>query len=46
MVNQMDYVELGLACAEVCAALHRGLSGKRKSDLNHIVRKAIKQLTT
>ena len=46
MTNQMDYVELGLACAEVCAALDRGLSGKRKSDLNRTVRKAIEQLTT
>ena len=46
MINQMDYVELGLACAEVCAALDRGLSGKRRSDLNHTVREAIEQLTT
>ena len=46
MTNQMDYVELGLACAEVCAVLDRGMSGKRKRDLNHTVRKAIEQLTT
>ena len=46
MVNRMDYVELGLACAEVCTALDRGLSGKRLQDVNSSVREAIRQLTT
>ena len=46
MTNQMDYVELGLSCAEVCAILDRGLKGKRLSDLNDSVLEAIKQLTT
>ena len=46
MANQMDYVELGLACADVCTALGRGLSEKRLSDLNDSVCEAIKQLTT
>ena len=46
MSNQGDYVELGLACADVCTALDRGLSGKRSNDLNDSVRKAIEQLTT
>ena len=46
MINQMDYVELGLACADVCTALDRGLSGKRSNDLNNSVCEAIKQLTT
>ena len=45
MANQMDYVELGLACADVCTALDRGLSGKRLDDLNNSVCEAIKQLT-
>lgn len=27
MANQVDYVELGLDCANVCTTLHRGLSG-------------------
>jgi len=45
MVNQIDYVELGLACAEVCTALDRGLSGKKMDDLNNSVREAIGQLT-
>ena len=44
MVNTEDYVELGLACAEVCASLKRGLDGKSEDDLNDSVRKAIKQL--
>ena len=46
MINRMDYVELGLACADVCTALYRGLDGKRSNDLNNSVRKAIKQLKT
>jgi len=46
MVNEMDYVELGLACADVCTALDRGLSGKRLNDLNNSVWEAIGQLTT
>jgi len=46
MVNRVDYVELGLACAQVCTALDRGLNGKRLDDVNSSVREAIKQLTT
>jgi len=46
MINQVDYVELGLACANVCTALDRGLNGKRPSDFNNSVCEAIKQLTT
>ena len=46
MTNQADYVDLGLACADVCTALDRGLSGKRLRDLNDSVCEAIKQLTT
>ena len=45
MINQMDYVELGLACAEVCAALDRGPNGKGLSNLNSYLCEAIKQLT-
>ena len=45
MINQMDYVELGLACAEVCTALSRGLNGKMLNDLNNSVCEAIMQLT-
>ena len=45
MSNQVDYVELGLACANVCTALDRGLSGKKLNDLNNSVCEAINQLT-
>ena len=46
MTNQADYVDLGLACADVCTALDRGLSGKRLRDLNDSVCEVIKQMTT
>ena len=45
MVNKSDYVELGLACANVCKALERGLSGKELDTLSPSVREAVKQLT-
>jgi len=44
MINQVDYIELGLACANVCIALDRGLSGKRLEDLSGSVNEAITQL--
>ena len=44
MANKVDYVELGLACADVCVTLKRGLDGKSEDDLNDSVREAIKQL--
>ena len=43
MSNKADYVELGLACAEVCKALERGMGGKKP---NQSVCEAIAQLTT
>ena len=46
MIKWTDYVELGLACAEVCTALDRGLKGKKLNNLNNAVREAINQLTT
>ena len=46
MANDQDYVDLGLACADICTALDRGMSGKRLSDLSRSVREAINQLTT
>ena len=46
MSNKMDYVELGLACAEICEALKRGTNGKRLDDLSQPVREAIGLLTT
>jgi len=46
MVNDADCVELGLACANVCAALDRGLDGKQLNELSNSVCEAINQLTT
>ena len=45
MINKTDYVELGLACADVCRALDRGMSGKRVDELSQSVFEAIGQLT-
>ena len=44
MINKADYVELGMACADVCVTLKRGLGEKSEDDLNDSVRKAIRQL--
>ena len=46
MINKDDYVELGLACAGVCRALHRGTNGRRMGELSQPVFEAIGQLTT
>ena len=45
MVNKTDYVDLGLACADVCRALDRGMSGRRVDQLGQSVFEAIGQLT-
>ena len=45
MANSTDYVDLGLACADVCKALDRGMNGKKLDDLSQPVREAINQLT-
>ena len=44
MINERDYVELGLACADICRALDRGMNGKTSEDLSKSVRDAINQL--
>ena len=46
MVNELDYIDLGLSCAEVCEALGQGLKGKRLDELDQPVLGAIGQLTT
>ena len=46
MANRTDYVELGLACADVCKALERGMNGRRMDELSRSVFEAIGQLTT
>ena len=46
MVNEQEYVELGLVCADICRALDRGMNGKKLNDLSQSVSEAINQLTT
>jgi len=46
MVNKVDYVELGLVCADVCKTLARGTDGRRVEQLSQSVLDAIEQLTT
>jgi hypothetical protein len=45
MANELDYVELGLSCADICRALDRGMNGKKLGDLSQSVCEAINQLT-
>ena len=46
MINDVEYVELGLACADVCRALDRGMSGRGVAELSQSVFEAIGELTT
>ena len=45
MINEADYVDLGLACAEVCRVLDRGMRGRQADELGQPVLEAIEQLT-
>ena len=46
MINEADYVDLGLACADVCKVLDRGMRGRRMDEFGQSVFEAIEQLTT
>ena len=46
MINEGDYVSLGLYFNDICQTLNRGTNGKKLEDLNESAREAIKQLTT
>ncbi|KAF9641876.1 hypothetical protein BDM02DRAFT_3125016 [Thelephora ganbajun] len=46
VINKVDYVELGLACADVCGALDRGMSGRQEDQIGRSVLEAIERLTT
>lgn len=46
MINEVDCVELGLACADACKALHRWADGKQGGHLSQPILEAIEQLTT
>ena len=45
MINQAEYVGLGLACADICKALERGTKGRRVDQLDQSVLRAIEQFT-
>lgn len=46
IANKSDYIEIGLSCADVCAAIDRGLGKKGSYELSQSVLEAIGQLTT
>ena len=46
MANELDYVELGLSCADICKALDRRMNGRRLDEFSQSMRDAINQLTT
>ena len=46
MIDEADSVDLGIACADVCIALDRGMKGRREDELNQSVLEAIVRLTT
>lgn len=45
MTNELDYVDIGLVCADICTVLNRGMDGKPPNDLSRSVYEAIHQLT-
>ena len=46
MVNEQDYVVLGLSCAQVCSTLDLGAKGKKLVELSRSVCDAMDQLAT
>ena len=46
MINKVNYVELGLACADACRAIGRGADGIRVEQPSQLALNAIEQLTT
>lgn len=45
MANEIDYVDIGLACADICVSLKRGINEKRLDELSQPVLEAIDKLT-
>ena len=45
-MDERNYVELGLTCANVCTVLNRKLDGWELDDLSNSVCKTIAQLST
>jgi len=46
MIDEVDCVGLGLACADVCIALDRGMKGRETNEFSQSVLQAIEQLRT
>ena len=44
-VNGLDYVELGLSCADVCRTLDRGTDGRKQDEISPPVYDAMNRLT-
>jgi hypothetical protein len=45
MVDNPDYVGLGLSCADVCRALDREINGRKPNKPSHYVYNTTNQLT-
>lgn len=46
MINERDYIDLGLSCAHICEALERGMGTKKLRDLDKSVCDAMNKLIT
>lgn len=46
MADKSEWIEIGLACADVCTALDRGIGGRKQGDLSQAVYGEITQLMT
>ena len=46
VANELDYVELGLSCADICRSLDRGMNGRRLDEFSQSMRDAFNQLMT
>jgi len=46
MISKVDYVELGLTCADICEALRQRVDKRQADELSHLILKAIEKLTT
>jgi len=45
VINEVDCVGLGLACADVCMALDQGMKGREPNEFGQSVLQVIEQLT-
>ena len=45
MTNEPGFVELGIACADVCRVLDRGANGRQMDELSALALETIEELT-